>query len=168
MGRIPELIIWPQFCSESSSTLMALSRLLWQLTASRMVRKMVRLRIPLLENGDVRLCFGREGQCKRKRSVAMGGSRMNRRCHGRALCRTGPSSPDAAHFREAHFGGLHASRHHAQDSVEYLRAQRRIALAAGSQDSPFHLQGGGVFARPHLEQGVLIVEQGTPSEDVPR
>src|ERR1035441_7776480 len=79
-----------------------------------------------------------------------------------------PSNLDAAHFREAHFGGLHASRHHAQDSMENLRAQRRIALAAGSQGSPFHLQGGGVFARPHLEQGVLIVEQGTPSEDVPR
>src|ERR1035438_6735067 len=30
------------------------------------------------------------------------------------------SNPDAAHLRKAHFGGLHASRHHAQDSVENL------------------------------------------------
>src|ERR1039457_1625640 len=127
MGRIPELIIWAQFRSDSSSALTALSRSLWQLTASSMVRKMVRLCIPLLENGDVRLCFGREGQCKRKRSVAMGWSTINRRWRRRSASGAVHSNPDAAHFREAHFGALHPARSHAQDSVEFLRAQRVVA-----------------------------------------
>src|ERR1039457_4523859 len=75
-------------------------------------------------------------------------------------------NPDAAHFREAQFGGPDASRDHAENSVKKLRTQRGVAHAVGFQRGPINLQGGGVFARPNLKQRVLIVQQGAPAEHI--
>src|ERR1035438_2153754 len=87
---------------------------------------------------------------------------------GRALWGVAPLNLDAAHLREAHFGSLDASRYDAENSVEELRSQRGVAHTVGLEGGPINLQGVGLFACPNLEQGVLIVQQGTPPKHIPR
>src|SRR5260370_20614105 len=58
----------------------------------------------------------------------------------------------------------------ARDRFDSLdRLATHCGGGGGHIGGPGHFsQGGGTFACPHLEQRILIVQQGAPSEHIPR
>jgi hypothetical protein len=61
------------------------------------------------------------------------------------------------HLGELGLGSLDASRNYLQDAQQNFYAQGAVFPARPSKVAAGNAQGGGLFARAHLEQSVLTI-----------